>query len=109
MKVHRLVALAFIPNPENKPCVNHINGVKTDNRVENLEWCTYSENTKHAVLTELKKGVKGERSHLSKLKKEEVIKIRKLKEDCNYSNAELGKMFGVSCSQIQRIVKYTNW
>jgi len=46
--IHKLVAIAFIPNPENKPEINHINGIRNDNIVTNLEWCTRSENTLHS-------------------------------------------------------------
>src|SRR5689334_6730450 len=51
--LHRLLAVHFIPNPENKPCINHKNGNKLDNTIENLEWCTHQENSYHARNTGL--------------------------------------------------------
>ena len=64
--IHRLVSQAFIPNPKNKPCVNHKNGIKTDNRVENLEWCSILENNQHAYDIKLKVLKKGKENLRSK-------------------------------------------
>jgi hypothetical protein len=73
---HRLVALAFLDNPNNYPVINHKNGIKTDNRVENLEWCTYQQNTIHAFETGLKFGYKGEKHGMCKLTNDQVLAIR---------------------------------
>ncbi len=99
--VHRLVAEAFIPNPENKPCVNHKNAIKTDNRISNLEWCTYSENNTHAFKMGLKVGSN------RKLHPDTVMKIRALYP--YYSCYALAKMFPVNKDAIGKIVNYKTW
>ena len=98
-KVHRLVAKAFVPNPENKPQVNHIDGNKSNNCVENLEWCNQSYNTKHAYKNNLIKHYK--------------IEINQYDLEGNYiktweSAKEIEKKLKIKNSQICRCCKNEN-
>jgi len=102
--VHRLVAFSFIPNPDDKPQVNHINGVKDDNRQVNLEWNTRSENQKHSIRIGLR-SAKGVKNSQSKLNDSDVINI--LSDD--RSAIELSNAFKISVNTIYDIKSRRTW
>lgn len=104
--VHRMVSIAFIPNPDNKPCVNHIDGNKTNNHVSNLEWCTYAENTNHAIKKGLMNYARGEKIYQSRLNEFQVRVIRKTSD---LTHKELGEVFNISRSIITRIKNRDSW
>ena len=104
--VHVLVAKACIPNPNNLPVVNHIDNVRSNNRVENLEWVTYSENQKHAVRIGARKIPRGAKHPLSKLTQEEADEIRKVHISAHpeYGAKALAEKYDVTLRTIYRIL-----
>lgn len=106
--VHRLVAITFLPNNNNKPCVNHIDSNPKNNNIENLEWCTHKENMKHCSLAGRIKvpGLKGEKNPTSRLTYNEVIEIRKLR---GTNQRVLAKKYKVSQTVIHNILSGKSW
>ena len=108
ISVHRTVAETFIPNPKNKSQVNHLDGVKTNNYVKNLNWVTNLENMEHAWETGLFDGrdQRGENCYNSKLNEFQVRVIRKCHD---LTHEELAKVFNVCRPSITMIKNYTTW
>ena len=107
-KVHRLVAQAFVSNPDNLPCVNHINGIKHDNRAENLEWVSYSQNTVHSY--EVLKRKSAGFGKLGKLHKqshviEQVCMTTHKVIHTFHGTGEIVRMYGFDNSSIHKCCK----
>ena len=109
--VHRVIAETFIPNSNNLPCVNHKDGNKLNNSVDNLEWCTHSENIIHAYKTGLEQLVCGEQHHAHKLTEDAVQYIKQVyvKRDKEFGAVALAKKFNVDRTTIHDIVRGKTW
>ena len=109
VKMHRLVALHFIPNPNNLPQVNHIDGDKKNNKAVNLEWCNNSHNIKHAYSSGLMNR-KGERQNTCKIKESDVLEIREFysKNPKSFLRVYAEKL-NITITTVSNIIKRNIW
>lgn len=98
------MATAFLPNPENKRTINHIDSDKLNNNLENLEWATYSENSMHSVLSRPNSSPKGVNATRCKFTAEDVLKIRALYEVDKIRQTEIAKLYNCRQCVIHNII-----
>ena len=106
-KVHRLIAEAFIANPDGLPVINHKNGNKLDNRIENLEWCTQAHNIQHMIDEGLHSG-RGGTHWNARLNEEIVRKMRSLRKAGRSVN-EIARQFGVKANTASSAISGVTW
>ena len=111
--IHQLVAQAFIPNPNNKRTVNHIDGNKLNNSLANLEWSTYSENLEHAYKTGLRRAVKSSevasKNYKRKLTEQQVKEIKLLIAAKSLTLKQIANQYNVGRSTIGSIKSGRSW
>jgi len=108
--VHRLVGICYIPNPDSLPFINHINGVTTDNRVENLEWCDAKGNSVHAhgngwIKLPNQSGIANSQARLTA---DDVRRVRNMAAD-GMGDTAISRITGFNRSAVKDITKYRTW
>jgi len=107
--IHRLVAITFLGLPPDGCEVNHIDGIRTNNHISNLEWITHQENVAHAISLGLRNHAHGEGIGNAKLTEEQVRRIRQLYVTGDKTMTELGTMFEVDRKTVAQVVHWKTW
>lgn len=105
--MHRIVATVFLPNPNGLPEVNHLDGVKTNNRIDNLEWCTKKGNQDHEALVLQQRS--GTNNYMNKLTDEKVIEIHNLCKEGNLLYKDIAKLYEISNTVVSSIARAIRW